>query len=215
MNRLFIKALNSLGLIDFAIDRTIGDYRSSWDNMKKTGELPLPSYMYSILTQRCNLNCTMCHERDREKSKDLELDVCQFSKMIDNAGSIKTLAISGGEIFIRPDIFDILTDLDDRGIQLKISTNAYAINEGTIDKIKHLKNIKNFAISLDGPEVIHNSIRGKKDAFERTTRAIKLLKDQGIAISDKFERKISFVWNLVWRNKIPKRSWKFPKYTRS
>lgn len=183
MNRLFIGSLHYLGLIEFAINRTIGNYKPSWDTMKRDGTLPLPFYLNAILTQRCNLNCIMCHEQGNPKSRELELSTDQLCKLIDNAGPVKVAAVTGGEILIRNDIWDILGYLDSRNIELKISTNAYAVTDEIADRIAGLKHVGNVAISIDGPEPIHNVIRGRKDAFKRTTEAIRLFKKRGLRVS--------------------------------
>ncbi len=60
--------------------------------------LPLPFYLNAILTQRCNLNCIMCHEQGNPKSRELELSTDQLCKLIDNAGPVKVAAVTGGEI---------------------------------------------------------------------------------------------------------------------
>ena len=70
-----------------------------------------------------------------------------------------------------------------RNIRLKISTNAYAVTEDIADRLARLKHVGNVAISIDGPELIHNAIRGRKDAFQRTTAAISLFKKRGLAVS--------------------------------
>jgi AdoMet-dependent heme synthase len=183
MNRFLISALHHARLIDFAINRKIGDYKPSWNRVKQDGFLPLPFYLNFILTQRCNLNCIMCHEQGNVKKLERELTTEQIFRTIENAGNIKVAAIQGGEILLRRDIWDILEFMDSRNIRLKVTTNGYAVTDEVVDKIKKLRNVENAATSIDGPEPIHNAIRRKPDAFKRTTDAVVRLKKSGLTVA--------------------------------
>ncbi|MCF8079084.1 MAG: radical SAM protein [Desulfobacterales bacterium] len=86
---------------------------------------------------------------------------------------IFSVAVFGGEPFIRSDIFDILNEISSYPINLTINTNGTLIDEKIAEKLAPYR--AGFTISLDGsrPSVVEK-IRGK-GVFEKTLRAIELL----------------------------------------
>ena len=61
-----------------------------------------------FVTNRCNLKCYFCCYKDSlNSSKDLPLST--FEKMARSIPRLKSLLISGGEPFLREDLFDIIS----------------------------------------------------------------------------------------------------------
>jgi MoaA/NifB/PqqE/SkfB family radical SAM enzyme len=146
-------------------------WRIKYSEMIKTGKAPLPKKIIIEATLRCNLRCTFCF-RDTAKTK--ELNTQELKKIIDNLGpSIKRVGLTGGEIFLRSDIFEIFDYVFKKGFSLGILSNATLLNEEKVEKLVKYKDI-NIGISLDGLEETHNSIRGT-NAFNKTLNALKLI----------------------------------------
>jgi len=151
---------------------------------KKTGELPLPVSMVYEPTAKCNLNCKMCffNKELTYKTKDMPLPDLKnsFGKFSKN---IKRVVLTGGECFVRPDIFKILDFFKKEGIMMHLTTNGTLINEENINKIKNNKNITHVGISIDGLGSLHNTIRRSTDAFGKAVNAIKILKQNKIPVN--------------------------------
>ena len=84
------------------------------------------------------------------------------------------VSITGGEPFLRTDIFDILAAAKNLGLKISINTNAWTLDE---DRVKRLceMGIETTYLSLDGATPESNGkIRGREEGFERVFRAIKL-----------------------------------------
>lgn len=137
------------------------------------------------VTGRCNMKCQHCRAW-QDPQKDLPLD--NIEKVLDfavpEACSEMRFTISGGEPFLHPQIFEILKlikkKVDDAGKIIHhtvITTNGSLITE---DKIRRLESIGfrelYVQISIDSvnPEK-HNSFRSFPNAFEKATKAVKLL----------------------------------------
>ena len=140
-----------------------------------------PRYIRLELTHKCNLACVMCPSFLRNPATGRkELALGEIKELIDELSGYARkpyVSVSGGEPFLRPDIFDILRHLESRGIKYKILTNATCIAPDLLEKLK-LLNPDIFQVSLDGPENIHDKIRGASGAFSRTVDTIRYIKNK-------------------------------------
>ncbi len=135
----------------------------------ETGKAPFPSRATLELTMRCNLNCHMCH---RDKDNDGELGTKEIKKVIDHLGPVEKVHLTGGEVFLRRDIFEILDYLQDKKVSL--NTNGTLLTGDKVAKLSKYDNISRIGFSIDGVGETHDRIRGFKHAFERTIEAIRL-----------------------------------------
>ena len=139
-----------------------------------------PRYIKLELTHKCNLKCLMCPTfLHNQVSGRKELSFEEIKTVLNELSSYRHkpyVSISGGEPFLRPDIFDILQYLESLGLKYKILTNATVILPESAKKIK-LINPEMFQVSLDGPEQIHDKIRQARGAFLKTIETIKYIKE--------------------------------------
>lgn len=147
-----------------------------------------PYFVHWIIESECNLRCKHClYLNSPEKyKKEQNLSTQQAIDLIDEFFEMDILSIglSGGEIFLREDIFEILAKLKTRTIALTLMTNATLITQEIANKLKSIldKRIDKFQISLDGAtQEIHDKTRGK-GAFEGTINGIKYLINAGFSV---------------------------------
>lgn len=143
------------------------------------GWVDLPKTAIVELTLKCNLNCQMCLQKQERALGKKDLDLKELRKLLDNLGSeVKYLSLIGGEVFCRPDIFEILKECQKRGIKVRLTTNASLLGPAQIKELKRFKkNISGLGISLDGLKNTHDQIRGVRGTFDRSIKAISLLLD--------------------------------------
>jgi MoaA/NifB/PqqE/SkfB family radical SAM enzyme len=112
-----------------------------------------------------------------EPFNEPELSKEEWFKVIDSAANLRPAAIllTGGEPFLRPDIFEIIRYISDKGIATHLCTNGTLLDESAVDRLKGT-GINTISVSLDSylPRV-HNYIRGK-DVFEEVIAGIKRLR---------------------------------------
>ena len=150
----------------------------------------LPEFIQINVTTRCNLRCKICNAYRFPSKKQEELTTQEIREVIrqaDNWG-IKRVIFSGGEPFLREDIFEICDFIKTKTRMLAdITTNATLIGENIARKIIEA-GIHYVQISLDGvSSQTHDAIRGE-GSFEKTLNAIRILnqlrnKELGIGIS--------------------------------
>ncbi len=115
----------------------------------------------------------MCFERFAKV--DQELEVKDWLKVVDE---IKTFSprihISGGEPFVFKDIIRVIEHIKKNNLYLNITTNGTFLEEYTEELIK--SRVDRIDISIDGPEEIHNRIRGVPGTFGKVLRGLKMIK---------------------------------------
>lgn len=137
--------------------------------IKIYGGSVIPLRVTQYLTYRCNLNCVFCA---RNSIKSEELNTNQIIKCIEEFRSLGTefWGFNGGEPLLRKDIGNLISACRKLNIRTSLFTNGTLIPE----RINDIRGLDLILVSIDGPQDIHNKIRGE-NAFERTLRGIEIL----------------------------------------
>ncbi len=128
------------------------------------------------LTYRCNYRCKYCGIWN---NKSEELNTKQIFSLIDEMAQIRTQRIhfTGGEPLLRDDIEVILSYCKKKGIGAALNSNGSLVSK----RIEGLANLDLLSLSLDGPEEIHDAIRGK-DSYREVMDAIELARQKNIKV---------------------------------
>ena len=126
------------------------------------------------LTNRCVARCKYCSVWQTPE-KEMTLD--QIVSILDEMAAMgtQTISYSGGEPMLRQDIGQILEETAKRGISTEMNSTGTGIPEH-MAQLKHLDFLK---ISLDGPEEIHDLVRGK-NSFRHAMAAAEAAKANGL-----------------------------------
>lgn len=155
---------------------------------KNDYKLPFPTDFVMEATPRCNLRCKMCFFDRNLTVKSKEMDIKELKSMFDRLPSMKRINLTGGEPFVKQELFDIIKYLETKGVFVFITSNGTLINEEKAEKLKHFKNMDGIGISLDGTKETHNIIRNANYAFDSAINSVKLLKnDMFIVITTVFQ----------------------------
>ena len=137
-----------------------------------------------FLTRRCNAKCPFCFylsQKDQLASSGNELTLAEIEKIVPQLGKLLWLAFSGGEIFLRSDLVEI-TSLFYRINQpatILLPTNGLLQDTIYTSTETILQNCPESSIvvklSLDGPEQIHDELRGVPGAYRKTLRTCEAL----------------------------------------
>jgi AdoMet-dependent heme synthase len=161
---------------------------------QKMEKLNIPFGVHFDLTYKCNLNCIHCYIPDKKRypltndgtpmQNGAELTTQEIFDILDQLAEYGTLflSFSGGEIFVRPDIIDILSYARKKRFAVSLLTNGTLIND---DIVRIFIDIGipdvNISIYSSTPE-IHDSITGVPGSFNKSIKAIELLKKNGISV---------------------------------
>ncbi len=134
------------------------------------------------ITGKCNLKCKYCfYSNEMAALSDLSTEDWKF--IIRKLGEAKVMRITltGGEVFTRPDIFEIIDSIIENRMRYSILTNGTLIDEKTVSAFyvgKRRLRLDSIQVSIDGscPEV-HNLSR--PGSFDRAINGLKLLRKEG------------------------------------
>ena len=130
-------------------------------------------------TERCQSRCITCNGWKTPASvQEQELTIEEWKKILLNLhnwmGNYQFI-ISGGEPFLRDDVFEMAEYAANLGDTVNIVTNGLALPD-KLDKVLNsaFTNITFSLNAIQNPD-IHNVSRGRKDAFQRTIDSIQNL----------------------------------------
>jgi radical SAM protein with 4Fe4S-binding SPASM domain len=140
-----------------------------------------PLSVHFDLTYRCNERCVHCY-LDHDDHGELSTAECvAVLEELAQAGTL-FLTFSGGEIFLRPDLYAILAEARRLHFDISLKTNALLV---TPERAKRLLEfgVRRVQISVysDIPEV-HDAITKVPGSLQRTLAAIPLLLEQGLQV---------------------------------
>lgn len=130
-----------------------------------------------LSTYTCNQKCKYCDWKSLDHSELTTQEAQKLIRSMKKSGVVK-LGFAGGESLNRKDIKILLKTAHEVGLITSISSNGKAIKDH-IEEIKKYVNV--VQISLDGPEVVHDNLRGE-GSHRIVLDAIKLLKENNIKI---------------------------------
>lgn len=137
----------------------------------KAVKIGLPIYVVFDITDKCNLKCIHCYSTNQDKELSTN-DVFRILDMLYESG-VGMIDFGGGEPLMRADIFDIISYSKKLGLYTSISTNGLLLDSANIKRLKDIK-IDHVCISLDGVNSkMHDQIRNKKGAYNKTIDGIK------------------------------------------
>jgi len=186
-DRELIKSEESLGL------RTLRGY--------------LPEAIHWYPTYKCNFRCIHCSREASPDRTEEELSPNEKYQLIEHfleKTNLMHVSIVG-EPFILPEILGIMEFLAENRVYFLVATNGWFVNKKVADKLAEFGPYLNHVeISIDGasPET-HDYFRGRKGAFKRAIRAIRLLRERGILVLPQAcihslnKEEIPRIWDVV------------------
>jgi radical SAM protein with 4Fe4S-binding SPASM domain len=91
------------------------------------------------------------------------------------------LLLTGGEVLVRQDFFDILDGVSRLGLNIRLSTNATLLTSAIARELASYS-LAQVTVTLYGASAAtYKEVSGSAAAFEQTLRGLRLLKEQGIA----------------------------------
>jgi len=159
------------------------------------GTPPLRLIAWEV-TRSCNLACKHCRAEAHLDPYPGELDTDRAKALIDTfpeTGS-PIIIFTGGEPLLRPDIFELVSHANAKGLRCVMAPNGTLITAENAAKMRE-SGIQRCSISIDGPDAAsHDEFRGVPGAFEGAMRGIQHMKDAGVEFQ---------INTTVTRNNLP------------
>ncbi|MFH1196953.1 MAG: radical SAM protein [bacterium] len=161
--------------------------------------MQFPQFISFTVTNACNLKCRMCGQwsengyvKNHSIDTRTQMELSDWKRLVDEAANynIRFILIRGGEPFLFPGVIELIKYISSKGIFVSIDTNGTVLKKYA----EELSGIKNMHItfSVDGPEVIHDEVRGLAGSFNKTKESIELLNELEKSGDNKVSKSICF-----------------------
>lgn len=142
-----------------------------------------PRFVSFSVTQLCGLKCQMCgqwgpngHLRGPQADSGRQMTAqewCRLAHEVAQHGPVNVL-LRGGEPFVLPGILELIAAI--RGLELPLSIDSNGVHlERFADDLAQIGGF-HITVSVDGPEAIHDQVRGVPGTFRRLADGIRALK---------------------------------------
>jgi radical SAM protein with 4Fe4S-binding SPASM domain len=143
----------------------------------------VPVHAVWEVTLRCDQACSHCGSR-AGKARDEELDTEQALEVARSMLRLgcREVSLIGGEAYLRDDLEQIIGVLAEGGARVTMQTGGRTL---TTTRARSLKDagMDAIGVSIDGPEEVHDLLRGSKGSYAAAIRALDACYAAGIVVS--------------------------------
>jgi len=133
------------------------------------------------LTYRCNERCIHCYLDHDDHGEMTTREIKDVLSQMADAG-VFFLTISGGEIFMRKDFYEILEFAHAKTFCIKLKTNAILIRPDDAKRIRSL-GVDSVQVSIYSHRgEVHDGITKVRGSLKRSLEGIRLLREQGLNV---------------------------------
>ncbi|MCH8063161.1 MAG: TIGR04053 family radical SAM/SPASM domain-containing protein [Chloroflexi bacterium] len=144
-----------------------------------------PVVVFWEVTLACALACRHCRAEAQPRRHPLELSTKECHRVLDDLATFDRppiVVLSGGDPFMRRDLFDIVEYGIGKELTMSVSPSATALL--TRERLRRLNDlgVSRISLSLDGSTAaIHDDFRGVAGSFDRTMDGMKYAAEVGLS----------------------------------
>jgi radical SAM protein with 4Fe4S-binding SPASM domain len=147
----------------------------------KALKLGTPLSVHLDVTYRCNERCVHCYLDHEDHGEMTTTEIKDLFEQLADAG-VFFLTLSGGEILLRKDFFEILEYARELTFCVKLKSNAIMIREAEAQRIRSL-GVESIQVSIYSHRpAVHDAITKVKGSLKRSLDAIRFLKSYGLKV---------------------------------
>jgi len=144
------------------------------------GRVHAPEQITIIVTDICNLRCKMCHYAYSDSpgyqlNQTGQMAPELFYKILGELTGHPIVSFTGGEPLLHPHISNFITATNKKGLLTTLTTNGWLLTKQA--KALCQAGLDVLIVSVDGPETVHNMIRGGK-SFARLAAGLEAVRCQ-------------------------------------
>jgi radical SAM protein with 4Fe4S-binding SPASM domain len=141
----------------------------------------VPISAHVDLTMRCNEVCVHCYRVIEDRR---ELSTEEIRRVLDElaeAGALY-LTFSGGEVFLRPDLFDLIAHAKRRRFDVRLKSNALLITEERARRLREL-GVRQVDVSIYSADPTrHDAVTKVPGSLARTLEGVERLLAAGVRV---------------------------------
>jgi radical SAM protein with 4Fe4S-binding SPASM domain len=141
----------------------------------------IPLSVHLDLTYRCNERCIHCYLDHDDHGEMTTPEIKDLLRQMSEAG-VFFLTLSGGEIFLRKDLFELVEYARSLMFSVKLKTNAVMIRKAQADRIAAL-GVESVQISIySHRDAVHDEITKLPGSLKRSIQGARLLRAAGVRV---------------------------------
>jgi len=147
-------------------------------------KIPPPRIITWEITRRCNLSCPHCRASAVDSSYEGELTLQEGYRLIDDILDMgrPMLIFTGGEPFMRGDIFDLAKYATAKGLIVSAGSNGTMVTEEIAGEMKRVP-VSRLGVSIDFPQPeMQDRFRGREGAFHSALAGIRNARQAGLEV---------------------------------
>ncbi len=149
----------------------------------RTSLIDYPEHFATVLfTGGCNFRCPMCHNADLVLSPAALPDIPQaeiWDFLARRVGLLDGVVITGGEPTLQNDLLDFLSQVRERGFDIKLDTNGYCPD--VLAALLDARLVNYVAMDVKAPPRKYAQLAGVDELeIDRIARSIKLLRESDV-----------------------------------
>lgn len=143
-------------------------------------DIDAPIWVGYKITNRCNLSCIHCWAENTSYQPTKENIITAIDKLKEIG--VYFIGLSGGELFIREDILDIISYIKEKGMYVELFSNLTLLDEKRISELAEILDSEHDIVqaSLDGSNSHTYKLQRKMDCFNQVIINIYELTKRGI-----------------------------------
>jgi len=149
---------------------------------ERAQELGIPLGVHLDVTYRCNERCVHCYLDHDDHGELTTAEIKDILEQLAEAGTF-FLTLSGGEVLMRRDFFEILEYARKLLFNVRIKTNGVMIRETEACRMRDL-GVEQVQVSIYSHRAeVHDAITKLPGSLQRSLEAIRLLRSCGLKVA--------------------------------
>ncbi len=147
----------------------------------KSVALRIPLSVHIDLTMRCNERCIHCYRVVEQRP---ELTTAELKTLLDDVARAGTLYLtfSGGEVFLRKDLFELVEHARRLHFDVRLKSNALLITPAKAARLRAL-GVRQVDISIYSADpAVHDWVTKAPGSLERSLEGAATLRDAGVTV---------------------------------
>jgi radical SAM protein with 4Fe4S-binding SPASM domain len=143
--------------------------------------LGIPLSVHVDLTMRCNERCVHCYRVIEDRQELTTAEVRTLLADLARAGTLY-LTFSGGEIFLRADLFELLAEARRLRFDLRLKTNALLVTAERAARLREL-GVRQVDVSIYSADpAVHDAVTRIPGSLHRSLAGVARLRAAGIGV---------------------------------